>query len=103
MNVLYLKVLADAKQSIVYANSKELDKFLNEAEDGFIYFSLGSMISPEDMPQHVLNLFVKVFSNLEQRVLWKWDEDIPKLTTNIKVEHWLPQQDILGTSLNSHS
>ncbi|XP_018024141.1 UDP-glucosyltransferase 2 [Hyalella azteca] len=64
---------------------------------GAIYFSLGSFIKPKDMPEKFRQVFVKVFSTLPQRVIWKWDEaSMPGLPPNVKLAKWLPQQDILG-------
>ncbi|CAL8110081.1 unnamed protein product [Orchesella dallaii] len=36
-----------------------------------------------------------VFSKLKQKVIWKWDGDLPgEIPANVKVAKWLPQQDI---------
>ncbi|XP_018024139.1 UDP-glucosyltransferase 2 isoform X2 [Hyalella azteca] len=64
---------------------------------GTIYFSLGSIVKPKDMPENFREVFVKVFATLPQRVIWKWDEaSMPGLPPNVKLAKWLPQQDILG-------
>ena len=42
--------------------------------------------------------FLRVFGNLPQRVLWKWDEkDIEDLPSNVRIVDWLNQQQVLGT------
>lgn len=52
------------------------------------------------MPEHLRTAFVRAFSRLPQRVLWKWEAgDIPGLSSNVKIVHWLPQQDLLGKTL----
>merc|ERR1719347_187801 len=42
-------------------------------------------------------IFVEAFSQLKQKINWKWDgeitDDIPK---NVKLSKWLPQQDLLA-------
>ncbi|KAF2367394.1 Prolyl 4-hydroxylase alpha-subunit N-terminal [Trinorchestia longiramus] len=64
---------------------------------GTIYFSLGSAVKPEDMPEKYRKIFVNVFARLPQRVIWKWHEDnMEDLPPNVKLGSWLPQQDILG-------
>lgn len=42
---------------------------------------------------------VKVFSQLQYQVLWKYEEDpenMPDLPENVRLGRWLPQQDLLG-------
>lgn len=29
-------------------------------------------------------------------MLWKWEDDLPDKPSNIRIEKWLPQNDILG-------
>lgn len=79
-----------------FCSVQELDKFLSYAKNGFIYFSLGSVLKAKDVPETVVQVFLDVFSNIDQRVIWKWDQDIPNLPKNVMLGHWLPQQDILG-------
>ena len=48
-----------------------------------------------------LDTFLKVFSQLPQRIVWKWNEKpIQNLPGNVLLKKWLPQQDILGIWLN---
>jgi hypothetical protein len=49
------------------------------------------------MPESKRNAFLKAFSKLKQRVLWKWETDtLPGQPRNVKLGKWLPQSDILG-------
>lgn len=74
-----------------------MDDFLSSSGDaGFIFFSLGSIVKPKEMPEATRVKFIKVFSKLKQRVLWKWDAEMPDAPPNVMVRKWLPQQDILG-------
>ena len=76
---------------------QDLQKFLDEAKDGFIYFSLGSNVHSNQMPEEKIRAFLEAFSELPQKVLWKWESDIlPGQPANVKSGKWLPQQDILG-------
>lgn len=46
-------------------------------------------------------MFIEAFSELPQKVLWKWESDtIPGKPPNVRVQKWLPQQDILGIIIN---
>jgi hypothetical protein len=49
------------------------------------------------MPQEKRHAFLGAFSELPQKILWKWEADIlPGQPPNVKLGKWLPQQDILG-------
>lgn len=52
------------------------------------------------MPIQYLHLFIHAFKHLEQRVIWKYEEDVPGVSENVLVRRWLPQQDILGGYYN---
>jgi glucuronosyltransferase len=77
---------------------QDLEKFVSSSTAGFILFSVGSANKMSDMPDELMNTFMRVFSRLPQRVIWQWSgtlrNDLPR---NIKTLHWLPQQDLLGT------
>jgi glucuronosyltransferase len=81
---------------------QELQKYLDEAPDGVIYFSMGSLLQGYLMPEFKINAFLVAFSKLKQRVLWKWESDtLQGQPSNVKVRKWLPQNDILGECLIS--
>jgi len=74
-----------------------LRQWLDEAKDGFVYFSFGSIIQGNMMPENYRKLFINVFSRLPVRVLWKWETEIMEdLPSNVKLMKWIPQQDVLG-------
>ncbi|XP_069682305.1 UDP-glycosyltransferase UGT5-like isoform X1 [Periplaneta americana] len=76
--------------------TKDLQDFLDSAEDGVIYFSLGSFVRVESMPADKRDAFVQAFSELPQKVLWKWEkETLPGKPKNVKIVSWLPQMDVL--------
>ncbi|XP_021932915.1 UDP-glucuronosyltransferase 2B17-like isoform X2 [Zootermopsis nevadensis] len=76
---------------------EDLQKFLDEAEDGVIYFSLGSNVQSDRIPEEKRIIFLEVFSELPQKILWKWESDIlPRQPSNVKIGKWLPQQDVLA-------
>ena len=71
---------------------------MDESEQGVIYFSLGSNINVSDPGNdNIRESFMKVFQQLPQRVLMKWETEYPgKLPKNVKLQKWFPQQDVLG-------
>uniref|UniRef100_A0A182KAS7 UDP-glycosyltransferases domain-containing protein n=1 Tax=Anopheles christyi TaxID=43041 RepID=A0A182KAS7_9DIPT len=76
---------------------EDIQKFLDGAKEGVIFFSLGSYMKSADMPKDKMKAFLEVFRNLKQRVLWKYEnEDIARLPKNVMVRKWLPQSDILA-------
>ncbi|XP_049943046.1 UDP-glycosyltransferase UGT5-like [Schistocerca serialis cubense] len=76
---------------------QDLQKFLDEATDGVIYFSMGSNVKSKHWPAEKRQAFVDVFSRLQQRVLWKWEaESLPGQPPNVRTGKWLPQSDILA-------
>ncbi|XP_062549718.1 UDP-glucosyltransferase 2-like [Armigeres subalbatus] len=76
---------------------QDLQKYLDEAKDGVVYFCMGSNIKSIHFPEEKRQAFLKVFSKLKQRVLWKFeDETIPNQPSNLKIQAWMPQNDILA-------
>ncbi|XP_049793203.1 UDP-glycosyltransferase UGT5-like isoform X32 [Schistocerca nitens] len=76
---------------------QDIQKFLDEATDGAIYFSMGSNVKSAHWPEEKRSVFLKVFSQLKQRVLWKWETDsMTGQPPNVKTGKWLPQSDILA-------
>jgi len=67
-----------------------------------IYFSLGSNVRSDHMPEEKRHAFLQAFSELPQKILWKWESNIlPGQPANVKLGKWLPQQDILGNVATS--
>ncbi|KFB51605.1 AGAP007374-PA-like protein [Anopheles sinensis] len=75
----------------------DLQKFIDEAKDGVIFFSLGTNLRSADLPPAKLAIILGVFGAMKQRVVWKFEnENIKNLPPNVLVRSWLPQSDILG-------
>ncbi|XP_026232229.1 UDP-glucuronosyltransferase-like [Anabas testudineus] len=74
----------------------DLEEFVNgSGEDGFIIFTLGSMVS--NMPDEKAKQFFDAFKQIPQRVLWRYTGVPPKdLPKNIRLLKWLPQNDLLS-------
>ncbi|XP_055619395.1 UDP-glycosyltransferase UGT5-like [Toxorhynchites rutilus septentrionalis] len=76
---------------------EDLQKFLDEAPDGVIYFCMGSNIKSKHFPEEKREAFIRNFAKLKERVLWKFeDETIANLPPNLKIKSWMPQKDILA-------
>ena len=75
----------------------DVKEFLDNAKDGVIYFSMGSIIRGVDWPLEKREAFINVFAKLKQKVLWKYENDtLPGNPGNIMIASWLPQRDILA-------
>jgi hypothetical protein len=66
---------------------------------------MGSIVPGSSMPERYRQKILNTFSNLRQRVIWKWEtETMDNLPVNVKLSKWLPQQDVLGHSkIRCHS
>ncbi|KAK7863663.1 hypothetical protein R5R35_006190 [Gryllus longicercus] len=76
---------------------QDLQKLLDEASDGVIYFSLGTNVKSTLLPERIRNNILKSLSKLKQKILWKWEnETLPGKPANIYISKWFPQSDILA-------
>lgn len=77
---------------------QDLINFINgSGEAGFIYFSFGSFLQGSQLPEKFQLAFLRAFSKLKQRVIWKFEtEEMENLPSNVKLVKWLPQQDLLA-------
>nr|QPA18376.1 UDP-gluconosyltransferase [Trialeurodes vaporariorum] len=79
---------------------QDLQDWLDGAEIGVIYFSLGSNMKSKSLPPNVRSNFLRYFKELPTgyRVLWKWELDgrIPGQSDNILAQKWMPQESILA-------
>ncbi|XP_018334031.1 2-hydroxyacylsphingosine 1-beta-galactosyltransferase-like [Agrilus planipennis] len=76
---------------------KDLKQYMDDASNGVIYFSLGSIFLSKDMTPEIRDIILRVFSKFKQRVVWKWEDDITfSSPSNVRFEKWISQQDILA-------
>ncbi|KAK5638199.1 hypothetical protein RI129_012494 [Pyrocoelia pectoralis] len=76
--------------------AQELQKSLDNASNGFIYFSLGSTVKSEILSPKILEIFLSVFAELPYQVYWKYERDtLPNKTDNVIISKWFPQREIL--------
>ncbi|KAH8378116.1 hypothetical protein KR093_009383, partial [Drosophila rubida] len=77
--------------------SAELQRLLDNAEDGVILISWGSMIRANSLSTAKRDGIVRAVARLKQQVIWKWEnETLPNQPANVHIMKWLPQRDILG-------
>lgn len=76
---------------------QDLQKYLDKAKDGVIYFSMGSGLQSKDLPEETKNDILRAFSRVNCKVLWKFEDDtLSGVPQNVKLVKWAPQQDVLG-------
>lgn len=73
-----------------------LQEFIDSSEHGVILFSLGSFLQSSDLPKEKVDIFLKAFSKLKQRVIWKYEDESLVAPPNVLIKKWLPQSDILA-------
>lgn len=61
-----------------------------------ILFTFGSTTKGKTVNLEMRNAFKNAFAELQERVIWKFDDKIDGVTDNVMVSNWLPQRDILG-------
>ncbi|XP_034559534.1 UDP-glucuronosyltransferase-like [Notolabrus celidotus] len=73
---------------------KDLEPWVS-GKDGFIVFTLGTMVS--DMPEETLSIFLEAFRQIPQKVIWRYNGKVPdNVPDNVKMMHWVPQNDLLA-------
>ncbi|KAL7730661.1 hypothetical protein ACLKA6_003438 [Drosophila palustris] len=76
---------------------KDIEEFINGAKHGVIYFSMGSNLKSTNLPQEKRQALIDTFSQLKQRVLWKFEDNkLPGKPENVYISDWFPQDDILA-------
>ncbi|VEN44778.1 unnamed protein product [Callosobruchus maculatus] len=75
---------------------KDIKDFLDSAKEGVVLFSMGSNLKSADFPEQKKNAILKAFSKIKQKVLWKFEADLPNKPSNVKISKWLPQKDVLS-------
>nr|QPA18371.1 UDP-gluconosyltransferase [Trialeurodes vaporariorum] len=76
---------------------QDLQTFLDEATNGAIFFSFGSMLTPSAFSTEMKKVFVETMKSLTQyRIIWKWTDEIDNASGHILQRPWLPQPEILA-------
>ncbi|XP_072933213.1 UDP-glucosyltransferase 2-like [Epargyreus clarus] len=80
----------------VQALPKDLQKLMDGAKNGVIYFSMGSNLKSADMSDAMRDSLLEMFGKLEQTVLWKFETGLKKIPPNVHLLSWAPQQSIFS-------
>ncbi|XP_015363936.1 PREDICTED: UDP-glucuronosyltransferase 2B15-like [Diuraphis noxia] len=75
---------------------EDIQKYIDEAENGVIYFCMGSLLRGETFSAEKRQMFLNVFNKIPQRILWKWEGELPGKPPNVMIRKWMPQRDILA-------
>ena len=75
---------------------QHLANFVEAAEHGVILVSFGSILEASKMPEYKRMMMLRVFSKLKQRVIWKWETEMPDAPQNVLISSWLPQTSLLA-------
>ncbi|CAB3381039.1 Hypothetical predicted protein [Cloeon dipterum] len=76
---------------------KDIQDFLDGAKNGFIYLSFGTNIKSKLLPKTMIDTILKVFAELDVRILWKFEDDkLAGKPRNVMINKWLSQQDVLA-------
>ncbi|XP_065219732.1 UDP-glucosyltransferase 2-like [Planococcus citri] len=74
---------------------KNFQEFIDEAEHGAILFALGSFVRAATLTLENQKAFRDAFAEIPQRVIWKFEEKMDNLSSNVMILDWVPQRDIL--------
>jgi len=75
----------------------DLQEFMDNASEGVVYVSFGSVLQGSQVPADKLQALISVLGSVKQKVLMKWESDhMEGQPSNMKCKKFLPQQDILG-------
>lgn len=58
--------------------------------------SLGSNVRSSDLSEEKLAVFLNKFKRIKQKVIWKFEANLPNKPDNVIIGKWLPQNDILA-------
>jgi len=75
-----------------------IQDFMDSAEHGVVLFTMGFIFDSRAVPKSMINRLLTAFERLPQRVIFKYDSNIPGLVVppNVLVLPWVPQQAILA-------
>lgn len=74
----------------------DIQEYIDNAEHGAIFFSLGSFVQSSELPKEKIDIFLTALGKLKQRVIWKFENESYEVPSNVLIRKWLPQTDILA-------
>ncbi|XP_018573574.1 UDP-glucuronosyltransferase 2B13-like isoform X2 [Anoplophora glabripennis] len=74
-----------------------VNKLVDSAKEGFIYFSLGSNLKASQLNKDLLEAIIETLGKLPYKILFKYEGDyLPEKPDNVKIVKWVPQLRILN-------
>lgn len=74
----------------------DLKNILDNANEGVLYFSLGSMIKASSMNNETLKEIFEALGAIPRKIIWKFETDrFDWIPSNFIIRKWLPQSAIL--------
>ncbi|XP_073959119.1 UDP-glucosyltransferase 2-like isoform X1 [Choristoneura fumiferana] len=83
-------------QETVKPLPEDLQKIMDNAKNGVIYFSMGSMLQTKTMPDELKTGLLNMLGGLQHTVIWKIEEIPAKIPKNVHIVTFAPQQSILA-------
>ncbi|KAI6184648.1 UDP-glucuronosyltransferase [Aphelenchoides bicaudatus] len=78
----------------------KFEKICNEAKDGVVYISFGTVAPSFQMPPHIKQMFLEVFAQFPNYTfVWKYEKpehNIAANYSNVFTYEWFPQLDLLA-------
>ncbi|KAH9636336.1 hypothetical protein HF086_012601 [Spodoptera exigua] len=88
---------AEGLWKVVKKAVQDLQKLMDEAKNGVIYFSMGSIVQSDGMSEQMQKSILDMFSKYKQTVIWKFESDMKDdIPPNVHLVKWAPQQSILA-------
>ncbi|XP_045487122.1 uncharacterized protein LOC111000247 [Pieris rapae] len=75
---------------------KDIQKIMDEAKNGVIYFSMGSSLKSIGMSHIMQSSLIKMLAKLNETVIWKFESDLNFIQENVHFVKWAPQHSILA-------
>uniref|UniRef100_A0A146LHB3 UDP-glucuronosyltransferase n=1 Tax=Lygus hesperus TaxID=30085 RepID=A0A146LHB3_LYGHE len=75
--------------------NQDLKTLLDESR-GAIFFSFGSVMKGSTLPKDKKDAIMKVFAELDEVVLWKWEDAFADKPANVHTSKWFAQRDVLA-------
>ncbi|CAG9854065.1 unnamed protein product [Phyllotreta striolata] len=73
-----------------------IKRFLDESKEGVVLFSMGSNLKSSNFKPETRRALLNAFSKIKQKVLWKFETDLPEKPDNVMIMDWLPQNDVMA-------
>ncbi|XP_068619597.1 UDP-glucosyltransferase 2-like [Battus philenor] len=75
---------------------ENLQNIMDRAENGVIFFSMGSMLKSAKFPEKIKTELIQMFAQLNQTVIWKFEDTLTEKPKNLHLIDWAPQRAILA-------